>query len=1287
MAIENQTVLSQVEPWKAGMREISAGDMNTLIDAIRNLNWEVIDTFRGVVTIPGEITCCGPDGPVSDPDYEDARYWVKIRAFCSNDSDSDATDAIEYTVVSETVGTEDNPFFEIVTATNKAEKMLDEGHYLKEGQPIDLYFDIDQGDPPRIRWFFTMMPLVLCCFLGGMHNAHGSIPADGMKTMNNLRWTEDYEHDPQTEFSADFKDFCWYQDILYAVGTFTWNPGDPSETNSCLAYWNPDTVKWVRIPDTGWIPDDNMGLIVTGRGFNPTVLLGWGNAVSGNYVWTFDGTTWSSLSPQPPGGTLPKCACLWDGILFMGLTLSYNPGVIKWHGTGWDLLPNMPGGGGSTGIMALCVHDDGLGEMLYAGGENFTNKIQRIKADLIAWEACGDELGLATGSYVAALCEYDDGNGLQLFAGGYLISNDNHDQILRGWTGQYWVDKGYPIINVMSGADPVILTLAVHGADLACAGIFHVRKHPVGPTIGNNIVEYDRGNSEFDTKGRGVNGTVRAIEYHNGEMFIGGNFLKSGRKSVEYAAKYNETLGYFERLDSRYAFGDAIYSIHDWSAGAFSPNHLYLGGDFLSVGPHAGNRVIRYDADGFDEVALFDDRVNTICQLGLGIGSGYGIFGGRFTHVMGSVRQCLCRLFWNIPTQSYILDPNTDIEFTCNTGEPEVTCSYYDDSASRLYVAGRFDIANGVTVNNIFYMVPPFSTPIALGALGSEGVGGVVNSMAMFTSGLYGKELWVGGVFSTVGGGGTPAAMSVGRWNVVTAIWAAGPNRWNPPVGALTVHDDGSGSKLFIAGRDVGFDDYDKVHEWDGVSSGSWAEIAASQELIGHVLTMKGEPSNGPLQIGGAFALKGTVTNTVDMPESLIYRHTKSGTKHLAGGIGTNPNRGPLQLDPGSVLKVRSLPDPLHRCDSLFTGGRFGLVNAGYSPSVTAVSQRQMHNVQGGLISNSGFYNCYCVYRRSRAEIYFGGEWQYAHNLYVNTADVGTIDEYVNCPNIIRYQDGYFKALGSGAPGRIGRNGITWFSIIDELCACHNFTAEGPRRYNEGTETWSFIHSDFETGIYEGIVEFEDKLFVGGYYNILTVGTHLAHWDGSNPPVRVAGIIATHLQWIESMLKCDMGSGEDIYFSGQTQIGGCPVLRYNGGTPTTVGASTIRGDVVTSLGYLTFIEGITTEQYLVAVGVIEVFHDGGWDNVMVAYWDGSNWNPLVETGYAFEQANGCAGVRELNISKEGIIIMGDFGNSISDVDDVGRISPNVAEWKPRGGNLIVTGMGQGGLNGWSLSVG
>jgi hypothetical protein len=208
---------------------------------------------------------------------------------------------------------------------------------------------------------------------------------------------------------------------LYAGGNFTTAGGVPAGD---IAKW--DGAVWSALGSGMNTYSTVQALAAYDDGLGPALYAGGyfltAGGVPASNIAKWDGAAWSALG-SGVNSTVYSLAAYDDGTgpaLYAGGSFTTAGGaqanyIAKWDGTAWSALGS---GGMNNHVLALRVHDDGMGPALYVGGP-FT-RAGGVPASYIAkWDgAAWSALGSGMNFLVYAMGSYDDGTAPALYAGG-----------------------------------------------------------------------------------------------------------------------------------------------------------------------------------------------------------------------------------------------------------------------------------------------------------------------------------------------------------------------------------------------------------------------------------------------------------------------------------------------------------------------------------------------------------------------------------------------------------------------------------------------------------------------------------------------------------------------------------------------------------------------------------------------------------------------------------------------------------------------------------------------------
>jgi hypothetical protein len=179
-----------------------------------------------------------------------------------------------------------------------------------------------------------------------------------------------------------------------------------------------------------------LALAAHGSGSGSTLYAGGlfsaAGGASAAHVARWNGSSWSALgsgtSDIVNALTVGGTGDLFAGVSNVGQMSAAH--VARWNGSGWASLGTM-----NDPAFALCAHDDGGGEAIYAGGR--FSLVGGIQATRVArWNGTSwSALGVGVDDEVRALISHDGGGVATLFAGGAMLHAGGHCATrVAGWS-------------------------------------------------------------------------------------------------------------------------------------------------------------------------------------------------------------------------------------------------------------------------------------------------------------------------------------------------------------------------------------------------------------------------------------------------------------------------------------------------------------------------------------------------------------------------------------------------------------------------------------------------------------------------------------------------------------------------------------------------------------------------------------------------------------------------------------------------------------------------------------
>lgn len=299
----------------------------------------------------------------------------------------------------------------------------------------------------------------------------------------------------------------------------------------------------------------------------------------------------------------------------------------------------------------------------------------------------------------------------------------------------------------------------------------------------------------------GVDSVVKSIAAADGEVYVAGGFKTAGPVAAAGLALFDVRMQSWTPLNRRSAsFGGVNGPVY---AVALTPEYLYVGGQFSSVGPVLTNSLARWNR-----------ATGSWSPLGGGIA-----------------------LDPSIPTSRL----------------PSIRAIAVDDSI--VYVAGRFDFAGGVRANNVArWAGQVYGTGwTALGeGIGPNAQGGAYDSVStVFAIAAREGMVYVGGEFILAGG---EQANRIAKWDDVRREWESlgggiGGSSFNTRVNAITIR----GNDVYVGGTfpTAGDERAANIARFDGTS---WQALGKGVNNAVYALTVD---NFGRLFAGGDFTTAG----------------------------------------------------------------------------------------------------------------------------------------------------------------------------------------------------------------------------------------------------------------------------------------------------------------------------------------------------------------------------------------------------------------------------------------------
>ncbi|MEE9295684.1 MAG: IPTL-CTERM sorting domain-containing protein [Phycisphaerae bacterium] len=422
--------------------------------------------------------------------------------------------------------------------------------------------------------------------------------------------------------------------------------------------------------------------------------------------------------------------------------------VAKWDGANWSQLNERS----STGVVrasTLTSYDEGSGPRLFVGGEFFSrgNDYRHVENiarwDGIRWTPVGPGINCQSADRFCApvvyeLLTHDDGGGEMLFAGGIFEALGEQRAVgIAKWDGHAWRPVGDGTM-IPTGFDPFIMGSAVFddgtGPALYVSGNFG----RIGGVGASHIAKWD--GTTWSPFGGGISGIALDMEVHddgNGPaLYVAGNISLAGAMPVNNIAKWDGRR-WLDVGGGMTGWGNALAVYDDGDGPA-----LYVGGNFRSAGGVSSRNIAKWDGQAWHALA---DGLCCREVHGLAVydeGAGPVLFAGgefRFTLPDGTAVDYIAR--WDGSEWSAVADG-----FGGGILYRVYTLGTFDDGAGEaLYVGGSLTTTGPWRRDGVARWDGHSWSFLA------EGINGTVRAFASLADGDR-QVLYAGGTFEEAGG-------------------------------------------------------------------------------------------------------------------------------------------------------------------------------------------------------------------------------------------------------------------------------------------------------------------------------------------------------------------------------------------------------------------------------------------------------------------------------------------------------------------------------------------------------
>lgn len=549
----------------------------------------------------------------------------------------------------------------------------------------------------------------------------------------------------------------------------------------------------------------------------------------------FDGASWST-SGLEVDGNLDVLAVFDDGSgpkLYAGGNFSSIGGVsagsiARFDGHAWSPLGTTSPNGD---VRSMAYFDDGSGPKLYVGGR-FSNlgsvTASRIaRFDGVTWSQVGAGLSGTSANVVSKLTVFDDGSGAKLYAGGaFQTSAGVPMPAIACWDGSIWSSVGGGLPSFAE-----VLDLCVYddgsGPGLYAGGVFQT----AGGNPAQNIARWD--GTTWSALGSGLTfGTTALAVFDDGAgaaLYAAGPFALAGGQTASGFARWQGST--WTPLPGGFLVNsNQLRTLASASFGGVTS--LVIGGNFDSAGPTPAENIAIWRNSTWSALGTgngFDAPVHALHVHDDGSGAGPRLYAGGVFQLDGAGTANSVAV-WNGSAWAALgagIDPGG---FAFEGVRAFAT--HDDGNGPALYAGGFFFDTAGSAARNVAKW--DGTSWSAVGNAPDE-----IYALASWDDGS-GLHLYAGGYFTFVEGQpGTGIARFDGtQWSLVGGGFGGA-------VQALLVHDDGTGSALYVGGSNGA---QGRVSKWNGQS---WTDIGAGPLRLATSLAFFDDGSGTKLYAGG----------------------------------------------------------------------------------------------------------------------------------------------------------------------------------------------------------------------------------------------------------------------------------------------------------------------------------------------------------------------------------------------------------------------------------------------------